>query len=78
MGLIDGHRNRLLGDLVSYANDPVRLGRRIEILSHLAEYEKNILIKFQTFNTDNLSDLVDEELLIKIHADLVNVAHINA
>jgi hypothetical protein len=50
-------RDRLLGDLVSYAEDPVRYSRRIRMLCQLSDYESQIIKKINQFETNDLADL---------------------
>ena len=50
-------KDSLLGDLVSYTEDPVRYTRRIRILCQLAVYESQIIEKISRFETSDLLDL---------------------
>jgi hypothetical protein len=50
-------RNQLLDELITNTTDPVLYIRRFRMLTHLAQYENQIIKKIQNFDTDNVEEL---------------------
>lgn len=50
-------RSRLLNELAINATDPTLYQRRLRMLTHLSEYEAQIIKKIQVFETDDPKDL---------------------
>ena len=55
--LIAHERQPVLRDLIAYSNDPVRYARRFRTLAQLSQYEHDIIIKIQNFETNDPADL---------------------
>jgi hypothetical protein len=66
---INVQREELLGELVAYSQDPVRMKRRLRMLTNLSQYEQMFLEKIQNFETDDNNDL-NQELLGKIKTEV--------
>jgi hypothetical protein len=70
-------RSELLGDLVSYTNDPVRRDRRYRMLTELSLYEINTLRKIQNFESDNKDDF-SEVVLNRFKKEIESITNIDA
>lgn len=50
-------KNQLLDELLINATDPVIVKRRIRMLQHISQYESQLILKIQSFDTDDVLDL---------------------
>jgi hypothetical protein len=50
-------KNQLLDELVINATDPTIVKRRIRMLQHISQYESQLILKIQSFETEDLSDI---------------------
>jgi len=66
---INLRREELVGELVAYTKDPVRNLRRMRMLTQLAQYEYQTLIKIKNFETNSESD-IDDELLAELKLEV--------
>jgi len=64
-------RKIVLRDLVAYTTDPVRYSRRMRTLTQLAQYEHDLLVKIQNFETDEAADLENSIDFIKFEINSV-------
>lgn len=64
-------RKIVLRDLVAYTADPVRSSRRMRTLKQLAQYEHDMLVKIQNFETDETNDVENAIDFIKFEIDSV-------
>lgn len=68
---ITSKKDSLLGDFVTYHDDPVRYMRRARLISQLATYEASIVTKIYNFQTEDLSDIDSTFAMIKLEVDTV-------
>jgi hypothetical protein len=53
-------RNILMNELIDNASDPTIYLRRVRMLKHLAQYERQIIEKIQNFDSDHEEDFCEE------------------
>jgi hypothetical protein len=63
--MVASARQKLLDELVVFASDAVILRRRMRMLEHLSLYESQILKKLQTFQTNDVVDIIDLDFVAK-------------
>jgi len=68
---IANKRKIVLRDLVAYTADPVRSSRRMRTLKQLAQYEYDLVVKIQNFETAEASDFETAVNFIKFEIDSV-------
>jgi len=73
---ISEKRTQLLGDLVSYTNDPIRSTRRLRMIINLSEYETAVLKKIRDFETVDKNDFSDS--YNKIIEEVESITNIGA
>lgn len=64
-------RKIVLRDLVAYTADTVRYSRRMRTLKQLAQYEHDLLVKIQNFETDEINDFENAINFIKFEIESV-------
>lgn len=75
---ISQQREHLLKELVAYSNDPVRHGRRMRMLQHLAAYEHLTLEKIQNFETQDLTDITGKDLIDQLIKEVDSIVNRSA
>lgn len=74
--LANNHRNKLLSELVDYATDPVIVKRRLRMLSQLSQLESQLLLKIQSFETDDVTDF--DYCSFQLHREIMCVTDRNS
>lgn len=59
-------KQKILKDLVSYTDDPIRYRRRLRFLRELTEYEFNLTKSFEEFQTEDPANDYDHNTVVKI------------
>ena len=59
-------KQKILKDIVSYTDDPIRFRRRLRFLRELTEYEFNLTKSFEDFETKDPANDYDHNTVVKI------------